>query len=441
MPGFQVNNKLPLQLPTEPVIHVEQGYFVNRKVTSYNTKPMLRLLEPAPALKKPLKDRNIALIPEKEARGVLPEYQRDRLIPAPKAQDVKLGKSIASGSFGTVYEAKPSQQTNLSDTPTTLQKSYVVKVQADAMEDDFESAEEEVVLQNSNTRAPKITDSKVMEYLEHKGIEKLHTSVMERKMTSLRQALHTQPNLMKSSMARNFGRQILRQIRENHDNNIIHRDIKPDNILMDHRGQVCLTDYGIAQKLSPGEILTDCSGSPSYICPEAYNNRGQDLKADIWSMGVVMYELLAEKRADLISQDTNGHLFFDNTKHSRLIQSIHNGPQLSHAAKSLLKDMLNTDPYARPSAQEVLTHPFFHPEKLSFAELQSEHIHLFESLAHHEQQRADIQGGKKNGSLRSINRSIKHLQSQLKTVQEKMHQMESVSDRDEQRASARIKKR
>jgi serine/threonine-protein kinase len=82
-----------------------------------------------------------------------------------------------------------------------------------------------------------------------------------------------------------------------HDSYIIHRDIKPQNVLILEDGRVKITDFGIAMALNSNELTQTNSvmGSVHYLPPEQANGSGSTIKSDIYSLGILMYELLTGK--------------------------------------------------------------------------------------------------------------------------------------------------
>lgn len=73
--------------------------------------------------------------------------------------------------------------------------------------------------------------------------------------------------------------------------NIIHRDIKPENILI-HNGKIVLADFGFCQEIQPNKKYYKRIGSPLYMAPEMLNSLAYNNKADLYSLGVALYEML-----------------------------------------------------------------------------------------------------------------------------------------------------
>lgn len=121
----------------------------------------------------------------------------------------------------------------------------------------------------------------VMEYIE--GIT-LKEYIEQQKVINWKEAVH-------------FTTQILRALQHAHDKGIVHRDVKPQNIMLLQNGNIKVTDFGIA-RFSRGETRTmteSAIGSVHYISPEQARGEITDDKADIYSVGVVLYEMITGK--------------------------------------------------------------------------------------------------------------------------------------------------
>ena len=91
--------------------------------------------------------------------------------------------------------------------------------------------------------------------------------------------------------------QITDGIKAAHDSYIIHRDLKPQNILIQDNGEIKITDFGIAMALNSTQLTQTNSvmGSVHYLPPEQASGKGATIKSDIYSMGILFYELLTGK--------------------------------------------------------------------------------------------------------------------------------------------------
>lgn len=95
------------------------------------------------------------------------------------------------------------------------------------------------------------------------------------------------------SEAIGIGIQIAQGMQAAHDNHIIHRDIKPQNIIISKEGKVKVTDFGIAKAATSNTITSNAMGSVHYISPEQARGGYSDEKSDIYSLGVTLFEMLS----------------------------------------------------------------------------------------------------------------------------------------------------
>ncbi|RAL45886.1 unnamed protein product [Cuscuta campestris] len=145
------------------------------------------------------------------------------------------------------------------------------------------------------------------------------------------------------------------------ERHVIHRDIKPSNLLVNHKGEVKITDFGVSAMLASSMGQRDTFvGTYNYMAPERISGNTYDYKSDIWSLGMVILECAIGRFPYIQSEDKQEWPSF-----YELLQSIVGSPppsappdQFSPEFCSFVSACIQKDPRDRSSASDLLTHGF-----------------------------------------------------------------------------------
>lgn len=150
--------------------------------------------------------------------------------------------------------------------------------------------------------------------------------------------------------------QLIKSLKYLHSHRVIHRDLKLGNLFLTDKMEIKGGDFGLAAKLEfEGERKRTVCGTPNYIAPEILDGKtGHSYEVDIWSLGVICYTLIVGK-PPFETQDVKAT--YKRIKANNY--SFPEGAIISEYAKSLITEILITDPTKRPSLDQILAHDFF----------------------------------------------------------------------------------
>lgn len=250
------------------------------------------------------------------------------------------GQLLGSGSFGTVYEGIADdgfffavKEVSLLDQGSQGRQSIYQLEQEIALLSQFEH---DNIVQYYGTQKD---ESKLYIFLE---------LVTQGSLANLYQKYD-----LRDSQVSAYTRQILNGLKYLHDRNVVHRDIKCANILVDANGSVKLADFGLAKATKLNDVKS-CKGTAFWMAPEVVNrkNQGYGLAADIWSLGCTVLEMLTHQ------------LPYHPLEWMQAMYKIGTGEpppvaaSLSPDSRDFILQCLQVNPNDRPTAAVLLNHPF-----------------------------------------------------------------------------------
>mmetsp|Transcript_20239 Transcript_20239/g.21978 ORF Transcript_20239/g.21978 Transcript_20239/m.21978 type:complete len:357 (+) Transcript_20239:230-1300(+) len=159
---------------------------------------------------------------------------------------------------------------------------------------------------------------------------------------------------------KNIIKNLLQSVQTMHANNIVHRDLKLENLLLvnkaDQVPNIKLADFGLAVEDITGDNITTFAGTPLYMAPENHRKESYGKPVDIWAVGLITYLLFC------------GNLPFGNDENFVKARVLKGEFQFrekewqnsSSLMRDFIKNMLKIDPRLRPTVEESLNHPWFH---------------------------------------------------------------------------------
>ncbi|KAK4749500.1 hypothetical protein SAY87_026949 [Trapa incisa] len=166
-------------------------------------------------------------------------------------------------------------------------------------------------------------------------------------------------------IAKHFMEQLARGLQVLRDNNLIHRDLKPQNLLLstgDDRSVLKIADFGFARSLQPRGLAETLCGSPLYMAPEIMQLQKYDAKADLWSVGAILFQLVTGKPP---FTGNNQIQLLQNILKSNELQFPPDSKDLSLDCKDLCQKLLRRYPVERLTFDEFFNHSFLSQKVLN----------------------------------------------------------------------------
>lgn len=291
----------------------------------------------------------------------IPELEkRNRQFEGGKASFTKdvfrFDKVIGSGSFGKVFRAI-SKSTGNSYAIKTISKSFIKNLMlADQLKNEIK-----ILINCDHENIVKVfgcTEDAESIYV----VMELAEDSLFKRLVSLKKFSEPQ--------AAEILTQILKALHYLHSLTppVLHRDLKPENVLC-IRSRYVLADFGWSN--IDNNLRNTFCGTPDYLAPEMINGKGHNDRLDIWTVGVLMYELLVGRPPFSCKEKiANKRLYQKIIEKNILEMNFEIPPDLSSEAVACLRKLLSVDPISRPSARETFELDFFKKAPRSLSQRQ-----------------------------------------------------------------------
>ncbi|CAO0790614.1 unnamed protein product [Mucor circinelloides] len=275
--------------------------------------------------------------------------------------DYQIQNRIGQGSFAVVYKAQ-HKDTHKTVAIKCVKRSKLTKKLLENLESEISIL---TAIRHDNIVGLiecQKTDAHIYLVMEYCSMGDLSHYIKEVRSNK---ALKGPAGGLPESVVRHFLKQLANALLFLRSQNLIHRDIKPQNLLLtpsntpnDDLPVLKVADFGFARILPNASLADTLCGSPLYMGPEILSYKKYDAKADLWSVGAVLYEMVtgrppfrAQNHIELLKkiQENNDKIQFPDERHSDIV--------IGSDLKDLIRKLLKKNPVERASFEEFFSHP------------------------------------------------------------------------------------
>lgn len=249
----------------------------------------------------------------------------------------KIGKEIGRGAFATVYELRKGNMLRALKVVTLLSDLEGTEEEIESqLANKMEAASNEIEVNHRVSGHTNVVNYQEYEFVivwneEHTRKEGLLLYIMmERMEETLQQEIRKGTRFSEEQVIK-MGKDIVTALKVCHEQRILHRDIKPANIFIADHDTYKLGDFGISKVLGDNTVAFTHTGTQAYVAPEQWNSLPYGKAADIYSVGLILYQLLNENHlpfadegltADSVGRRLKGETFPEPLNGSKKLKAI-----------------------------------------------------------------------------------------------------------------------
>ncbi|XP_078494369.1 cGMP-dependent protein kinase 1-like isoform X1 [Ciona intestinalis] len=307
--------------------------------------------------------RELAAVPEEDEEHVLSEGNHlapkvtivtrlsgatESVLKRTKLEDLKVIRILGQGGFGCVKLVQVPGLSNCAFALKAIRQAKIVK-----------TGQQQHVLAEKNIMLAAKSPFIARLYRTYKDSSRIYM-LMDAYLGGEMYGVLKRMGSLDETAARFCAGCVLEALSYLHERGIVYRDLKPENLMLDHRGYVKLVDFGFAKRVRFGFKTWTFCGTPEYFPPEILSNAGHDFSADYWSYGILIYELLTRTTPFFAGDDMT---VYEGILGG--IEGVKFSKRVKRSAELLIRNLCKLEPrdrlgYQKGGVNDIRKHRWFH---------------------------------------------------------------------------------